>query len=139
MGYRDGRIELGTKTDTGEAAIRSLLQVPSSPVLHLVAGPPGTIMAGFADGTVGLWALSDGMRIRVTRLHGPIQHLVLDKETLYAASAMGDSVAWPLNPFYSGQCDFLHQMWEDVPVIWKNGRAIRQGSPVKHACLKEAM
>lgn len=136
-GYRDGQVQIASVEEEHTNGSMSLQQVPSSSVSRLIAGPSGTVAVGFEDGTVGLWELRNGLEIRKTRLHGSIQHLALFKETLVAGTDLGDSISWSLAPFYRDSCALLDQMWNDVPIVWKRGRAIRKEKPVIHPCFEE--
>jgi hypothetical protein len=133
IGYRDGTIEAqplegdGGPTDFFEPAA-------SGRVMRILAGPMNTVIAGYANGTVAMWNVLDGVRLAHARLHGPIAHLALEGQRLYAASALGRSLVWDLEVFSRDYCDVLRDVWREVPSTWHNGRAIPQDPPVAHPC-----
>jgi len=138
-GYRDGAIQLQPANPKSSHSILSLQQVPSSPVISIIEGPPGTVVAGFQDGTVGLWALGDGILVRTQRLHGKIRYMTLRNQTIYAVTDLGDYLRWPVESFYREPCTVIRNMWNEVPVVWKSGRATRQTPPVNHPCNQTAV
>jgi WD40 repeat protein len=137
MGYQDGVVELGPLHLEGLGGKNSLQDCPNSPVSILKAGPPGSIIAGFQDGTVGLWGLRDGTLIQKTRLHGALMHVILQDETLLAATDLGDTLKWDLGPFYTDQCTLLNEIWAHVPITWQRGQAARENPPPQHPCFSE--
>jgi hypothetical protein len=108
--------------------------LPSSPVTRLIAGPRGTVVAGHADGSVGLLDLENGGVLRRARLHGPIAHLLVENDVLYAASSLGPSLAWELSAFGAAWCPLLENVWRQVPVVWQDGRVVPAGRPPSHPC-----
>ncbi|HZO16727.1 MAG TPA: hypothetical protein VFB62_25800, partial [Polyangiaceae bacterium] len=133
VGYQDGNLELFA---LGGAATKSFTfeGVPSSAATRLVAGPRDSVIAGFANGTVGLWSLRDGKRLASGRVHGSIAHLVLEGGKLYAASTLGRVLSWELGPFYADRCTLLEDVWRKVPITWQSGRALESPPPSDHAC-----
>ncbi|MCK5799362.1 MAG: protein kinase [Deltaproteobacteria bacterium] len=134
LGFANGSIERGDES----AARRSFPfeRVPSSAVVHLTAGPPKTLVASFANGSVGLWSLDDGLRLAHTTLHGPVRHLLLQSRHLYALSNLGDAHAIDLSPFYIAPCDLLRAIWREVPSTWEHGHPILRRPPSKHRCAR---
>ncbi len=110
------------------------VDVPSTPVVRLLEGPPGTVIAGYANGLVGIWALDNGARLFAIRLHGPIAHLLIDGDRLVAASELGDHTTIDLRTFREDRCRLLSAVWRVVPVAWENGRPVRRGPPANHPC-----
>ena len=100
----------------------------------MVSGPPGTVAVGFVDGTVGLWSVEDGTQLLLANLHGPIQHLLLEQQKLYATSELGAHWIWDLQAFYLDRCALLNDIWRDVPVVWDQGRAVKRPPPADHPC-----
>jgi len=107
---------------------------PSSPVVSLVTGPLDTLVAGFANGVVGMWNLRTGRRLYHSRLLGPVVHLALADGSLYAATALGDRRALPLSAFYLSYCELLREVWRQVPIVWLNGGPERSLPPRQHRC-----
>lgn len=134
VGFRDGNLELiPTKKDQKKPTF-TFEDVPSSPVTRLLPGPTGTIIAGFANGLVGLWTLDNGTRLEHARLHGSIQHLLLRKNKLYVASELGQHLTWDLGVFYMSYCELLRTVWRSVPVLWEGGLPRLRAPPVRHRC-----
>jgi len=49
---------------------------------------------------------------------------------------LGDAEALDLAAFHADYCDLLHEVWDDVPVIWENGHAVAAEPPANHACAR---
>ena len=110
---------------------------PSSPVTTLRRGPLGSLIAGFANGALGMWTWRNAKLLILDRLHGPVAHVLLEGQKLYVASDLGDHLYWDLSPFFSDSCIILNQMWSTVPVIWRQGMAVAAAAPGSHKCLKK--
>jgi hypothetical protein len=134
VGYRDGTIEAQALAEDGAAPTDYFEPAASGPVLRIVPGPMDTVIAGYANGTVAMWNIVDGVRLGQARLHGPIVHLALEGHRLYAASALGRSLVWDLDVFARDYCDVLRDVWREVPATWHNGRAVPQPPPASHPC-----
>jgi WD40 repeat protein len=132
LGFANGSIEYA-----GGARI-SFERVPSSRVVRLRPGPQGTVIAGYANGLVGLWSLADGLRLGHTYLHGPARHLLLRQRRLYAVSDLGDRRVLRLDAFYVEACELLRDIWRQVPAIWDDGRPQLRPPPTTHRCAGEA-
>jgi WD40 repeat protein len=134
LGFPNGSIEpaLATGTDTGPLSFEG---VPSSPVVQLMAGPPGTLVAGFADGTLGIWSLEHGTRLDHVTLYGPVVHLQMGGEKLYAATELGDYRVIDLSAFHVEHCVLLRRAWQAIPVVWEGGRPVLRAPPKKHRCV----
>lgn len=133
VGYSDGHIERRDPT-VGPWPF-DLDGVPAAEVTRLEAGPEGTLVAGYADGSLGLWSLENGYQLHRVDLHGPVAHLVRVGDTLHAVTALGDRYAMDLTVFDRPYCDLLHEVWAQVPVVWATGAASRQSPQRPHACL----
>ncbi len=121
IGHRDGQIvrrDLATGEEQElEATARSLVE-------RIVRGPGGVWIAGFANGDVGMWDGATAQRLDHARLHGPVGHLLVSGRKLYAASTLGDGLAWDLGDLEGSRCDLLRKVRREVPVVWRNGRAV---------------
>ena len=135
-GFGDGSIELHPAVGS-KSTMRpkfTFARTPSTAVTRLMAGPMRTLVAGFADGSIGLWDQTDGARLRITVLHGAVTHLLLEKQHLYVTSELGDHRVWDLRAFYQDYCPLLRELWRHVKVSWHDGRpALRPPNP-KHRC-----
>ncbi|MBW2456085.1 MAG: protein kinase [Deltaproteobacteria bacterium] len=137
LGYRHGNLELHptyAKAGTARSTI-SFRGVPSSPVRRLLAGPGSTLVAGYANGVVGIWDLADGARLTHARLHGPVAHLLLEGRQLHAATALGNHLTWDLSSFHRDYCELLREIWDAVPLAWQGGQAVRRPPPEDHRCV----
>jgi WD40 repeat protein/serine/threonine protein kinase len=136
-GYRDGSIELISAAGVVKPAF-SFEATPSSPVVRMVAGPRGTLVAGHRDGSIGIWSLANGRRLAHARLHGPIRHLAVADDRLIAASDLGSTLFWDLADFSRDYCELLRQVWDEVPIVWEGGLPVRRPAPAEHACGRDA-
>ncbi len=135
VGYRDGNVELWPVDPRNTKPSFSFAQVPNSPPVRIIAGPPGTAVVGYADGLVGIWDLRDGVRLAHARLHGPVVHLLLVQTKLYAASELGGHTTMDLSPFYRDYCELLRRVWQQVPVVWYQGQPVARPAPRGHRCV----
>jgi hypothetical protein len=134
LGYPDGSIELVPRSAEVTKPSFSFERVPASPVLRIVAGPMGTVMAGYGSGLVGAWDQHDGARLRTAQLHGPVVHLLVAERQLHAATELGSHLAWDLSVFHLERCELLREIWQRVPVVWQRGHAAVQPPPDEHPC-----
>ena len=134
LGCESGALEVSTSRAGSTAEIVTLRDTPPSPVLQLEPGPHDTLVAGFANGLIGIWSLSTGDLLYAARLHGPITHLVLSDEHLQAASELGAVLSLPLAALQRTRCEILREVWAEVPVVWERGRPLRRPPPAGHAC-----
>jgi WD40 repeat protein len=130
IGFRDGSLEL-----FGDAVppFAPLELTPPSPVERIIGGRLGTVVMGFADGTVGMWQLATGARLERARLHGAVVHLGKHGQRVYAASELGESLRWDLRFLEQPRCELLNEVWSDIDVVWDNGRAVVAGE-TRHHC-----
>jgi hypothetical protein len=137
VGHRDGNLELLPLSRGTRQPAFTFENVPSSPVLRLVPGPTGTVIAGYANGLVGLWNLANGTQLYRTQLHGPVIHLRREAGRLYAATELGDYRVLDLRVFHLDYCQLLRQVWRKVRVVWEKGLPVRRGVPNDHRCAKK--
>ncbi|MBW2459375.1 MAG: hypothetical protein JRI68_33085, partial [Deltaproteobacteria bacterium] len=134
VGYRDGNIEL-FPADSGKPKPDYFFeQVPSSPVLRILAGPMDTLLVGFANGMVGIWSQDNGSRLEHARIHGQVTHLLLEGHELYVATDLGQHLVWDLDVFNADHCELLRHIWRRVPVVWEAGRPVKQAPPSNLPC-----
>ncbi len=133
LGYADGNLDRVPIGETKRARFR-FEDVPASPTTIILAGPAGTIIAGYANGMLGLWDADRGVRLARTRLHGPIVHARLAASSLLIASELGHYTRWDLAPFYTDYCELLRTVWSRVPVAWREGHPQLEKPPAKHRC-----
>ena len=137
VGYSNGSLELvPVHTEPSSAQpTYSFEQTPSSPVTRILLGPMDTLIAGYGNGAVGVWSWRDGQRLADGRIHGPVEHVLLEDQKLYAASSLGQHLVWNLSALYAERCALLREVWDRVPVVWRDGRAVAESPPASHACL----
>jgi WD40 repeat protein/serine/threonine protein kinase len=136
VGYENGSIEMIAR-GTGKRREGFYLEsLPSSPVTTLVRGPMGILLAGYANGTLGIWDHEVGTQLHVTQLHGAVSQMLIESHKLFAVSDLGGHIALDLDPFYSGRCDFLREVWQRVPQVWEGGKVVLRSPPEGHPCLR---
>jgi hypothetical protein len=133
LGFKDGNIELSPLTGRQRPTF-SFEKVPSSAVVRLLEGPMGTLIAGFANGVLGIWNLDNGARLHHIRLHGPVIHLLRREGKLYAATELGQSHVLDLGIFHTGYCNILRSVWGHVPAVWEGGLPLVRPPPPGHRC-----
>ena len=134
VGYRDGTLEALSVSHGPPTAARSFEQVPASPVLRIVPGPADTLFVGYGNGLLGMWSQRDGTQLDRTMLHGPIVHLRVEGQKLYAATELGRFLVRDLSVFFVDHCTLLREVWDRVPVLWQQGQALEQPPPARHRC-----
>ncbi len=133
VGFEDGAIE-SRPMDDGDGGVLNFAEVPASPVTRIIPGPMDTAIAGYSNGTLGIWNLHNGMLLYDVQLHGPVDHLVLEGDRLHAATELGDHEVLDLSVFNEDYCDLLQTVWRAVPIAWQNARpALEQPDP-DHDC-----
>jgi len=134
VGYREGNMDL-LDARTGRPRRGFLFErVPSSQAERIAAGPRGTLVAGYANGLVGLWDLQRGTRLDTRKLHGPVSHLVHDGQKLHVASELGGHLVWDLAALHLDYCELLRDVWRRVPVAWRDGLPVLAPAPTGHRC-----
>jgi WD40 repeat protein len=139
LGFQEGNIQLlssqGAAAGSGlGAGDFSFEEVPSSSVRRLLAGPMETLVVGYDNGFLGIWSLRSGTLLHHFRLHGPLEHMLLDGSTLYTATRLGDHQKLDLGVLGRDYCDLMREVWQAVPVVWSEGRAMAQPPPTDHEC-----
>ena len=135
LGFQDGSVERHPLQATSQRTALPFTETPSAEVVRLTAAPPGIVAAGYANGQVGLWEVDSGTLLRSDQLHGPVAHLRIADGQLVALSSLGDSLVWDLSQLSMDRCEFLHQVWTEVPVVWSGGVALAKDPPVDHPCM----
>jgi hypothetical protein len=135
LGFCNGSLELSPLRAGRRRAVRSFERTPSSSVVELVAGPAGTLIAGFANGVVGLWDVRTGFQIEQVQLHGAAIHLVVRDGVLHAATDLGDHAVLDLSVLEQPRCDLLRRIWDEVPVLWEGGTPIPTPPPREQECI----
>ncbi|MBW2701444.1 MAG: hypothetical protein JRF33_11560 [Deltaproteobacteria bacterium] len=134
LGYKDGGLEFHPEK-TG-ADVLHLDDLSAHTVTRLIRGPGRMVVAGFADGQVGMWDLSSGGRNLQARLHGGVRWLKLSRDGLLALSELGQVRLWDFRIFHEEHCDLLRKVWKDLPRIWEDGRPVLRGPDPEHPCMR---
>ena len=138
LGFSDGNMELLPLAPGPHQASFSFKGVPASPVVRLMSGPKGTVIAGYANGLLGIWTLNNGMRLYHGRLHGPVIHLSLQGGKLYAATELGDTLVLDLSIFDLEYCALMKKVWQRAPVVWERGLPLLRRPSASHKCKSHA-
>ena len=134
LGFADGSLDVvSTAAGRSKPAIY-FEETTASAVVRIVEGPMGTVIAGFANGLLGIWSLETGARLADARLHGPVVHLRLEQGRIYAATELGDHLVWDLGIFHRDYCALLREVWQGVPVVWESGLPVVRERPPRHRC-----
>jgi len=138
VGFREGDIQfhMAAPPQTGQPYPPPFEDVPSSRVVAMLEGPMDTIVAGYANGQLGIWDLSNGTQLYQVQLHGAVRHLLLQDGRLYAVSELGDHAVLDLGAFYDDYCDLIGSIWDTVPVVWRGGVPVTESPPPDHPCSK---
>jgi hypothetical protein len=134
LGFADGNVELVPLQEQAAKPAFAFEGVPSSQVVRMIEGPMGTLIVGYANGTLGVWNLSNGTQLHRVKMHGPVVHLLIHGGVLYAASELGAQLAVDLSVFQVAYCDLLRSIWDQVAVIWVGGLPARSAPPDQHNC-----
>ncbi|MFH0899263.1 MAG: WD40 repeat domain-containing protein, partial [Pseudomonadota bacterium] len=137
VGYQQGQVELVPARPGAPKPTHTFKGAPSCAVTRLVAGPPGTLAGGYANGTVIVWTIADGAALESAKLHGPIQHLLYSGEKLVVATEVGQHLVWDLSAFLEDYCELMRQVWRSIPVVWENGLPVSRRSIPEHRCAGE--
>ena len=133
LGYRSGVVEVRASAEDGPAST-VLEQTPPSPISIVTQGVEGSVVVGFRNGTIGLWGLADGKRWAMAKLNGSVAHALLLRDRLYVAASTGDHAVLDLSLFTRPYCQLLREIWQEAPIVWEGGRAIRKPPPADHVC-----
>jgi len=136
VGFLDGSIEIRNIDRAGTTQELNLEGTFGSPVTTIREGPSKTIVAGYSNGFIGIWNIRDGKRLYYHKLHGPVIHLKLSEKKLYAATEIGDFFVHDLSMFYLSYCELLQDIWQNVKVVWKDGKILESTHEPEHLCRK---
>jgi WD40 repeat protein/serine/threonine protein kinase len=137
LGYRDGAIDLFPVAHQTTKKSFAFEGVPARAVTRIIAGPPGTLVAGYSNGFTGIWSTSNGALLDSVQLHGAIAHLLYQDNVLHILSALGQGHVIDLTLFGLSYCQLLDQVWRRVPVIWEQGVPTVKGPAAEHACARQ--
>jgi len=133
VGFREGNIERMGDASTARLTFEDR---PASSVVKLLPGPMDTLIAGFANGLLGIWDLNNGARLHASRLHGPVVHMQLQDGRLHAATVLGDRLSLDLRVLEAPYCHVMRDVWAKVSVVWDDGLPVVRERPADHRCLQ---
>jgi WD40 repeat protein len=136
LGFDNGNLERLAPPGAPSAPEIAFEETPANPVVRIMPGPLGTVIAGYADGLLGIWQIDNGLRLYAARLHGAVQHLARTGERLLVATELGDVTAIDLSAFALDYCELVRRVWAAVPVAWEGGLVVRRAPPRDHACAR---
>ena len=133
VGYDNGNIEVRDVSGRGGSNV-TFENTPSSDVVQMIEGPMGTLIVGFSNGMMGIWQLDSGALLEQRHLHGAVKHLLLKDGRLHAATELGSHQTLDLSVFDQERCELLRSVWQQVPVLWKDGLPVPADPPPDHEC-----
>jgi WD40 repeat protein/serine/threonine protein kinase len=134
LGFKEGGIEPAAAKDEKKKPAFAFEDVPSAPVAAMIPGPLDTLIVGYDSGLLGIWSLESGTRLYHVRLHGPVVHLFMKGDSLFAASELGDLRILDLGIFHRDYCELLREIWSKVGIVWEEGTPKVRKPPEGHAC-----
>ena len=134
LGHDFGDLEIVSRQPEPRQARLMARDTPASPVVSLLLTPHDTLVAGYANGLLGIWDLRSGQLLETAHLHGPVVHLLLKGSRLYAATDLGSHLSWDLSVLFRDYCELLAQVWRKVPVVWEHGLPVTRAPPADHRC-----
>ena len=57
-------------------------------------------------------------------------------DTIYAATELGEHLAWDLSVLGEDYCKLMADLWSQVPIVWEAGQPVRAARPAGHPCKK---
>jgi hypothetical protein len=131
VGFSDGSIELRTPRERIPIFFQ---EPPGAAVTQMVAGPAGTLIAGFANGAFGIWNTGTGVRLERAAVHGAVQYLVMHDQILIAASEVGAIATMDLSVLTADYCALLEEVRSRVPILWHDQGAVVEPPRPGHRC-----
>lgn len=133
-GNCDGNLDLIPAEPGAARPTHDFEDTPSSPVVHVLEGPMGTVVASYANGFLGIWDARNGSILDRARLHGAMAHVRVASSKLFAVTELGDSAVLDLSVYEEPYCSLLHRVWDQVPVAWEEGLPVLRPPPDDHRC-----
>lgn len=134
VGYQDGDFALLPLNTREPIPAFTFEETPRSSVQKIIDGPRGTLIAGYANGMVGIWNTENGARLTTLQLHGPVIHLQRRGTKLDVGTELGDYRVMDLSAFYLNYCELIHQIWRKITVVWENGVPVARPPSRNHPC-----
>jgi WD40 repeat protein/serine/threonine protein kinase len=109
LGFSNGAIEL--RMPEGSAGtLPTFVDTLAGSITSLAAGPQGTLIAGYADGSFGIWDSASGERLKLAAVHGPVDRLSVQGNLLLAVSELGSASAIDLYPLTRDYRDLMREV-----------------------------
>ncbi len=121
-GFDDGQVLC-----EGRPPLRGM---PSAAVTVALPYQQDFLVAGFADGTVGVWSVSSGAPLMQMKVDGSILRVAPTPQGLLALSVSGSVGMLDTSAFDAPWCDILSDLTQHVPVVWTGERVELAGGPV---------
>jgi len=137
LGYQSGAIRVFPVVDKKENLSISFDKTPASPVTRLAPGSKGIVIAGFENGILGIWNLTDGSLLDRVRLHGPVTNILIHEKSLHVASELGDVREIDLSSLHLEYCELMRRVWRSIPVVWLGGHPAHRKPNSRHRCLAQ--
>ncbi len=136
VGYHSGQLRwfIDNRKKLSSKKPPRLIGLPLSTLTHILAGPEQTVVLGYQNGTIGVWSMTSGRRLEKIRLHGAVQHLVIQQRYLVGATSLGNSMVWDLRSYQLTHCQLLQDVWKSVPMVWDKGQIVIKPPPEGHKC-----
>src|SRR5262249_51551268 len=135
VGFADGFIVVDRGSAGELPGAPMLADTPSAPVTTIEAGPAATIVAGFANGVVGVWSRSSRRKLYQVRLLGPVDRVLRDGNRLLAVTGLGETAPIDLSVLGRDYCSLMRDIWATTPVVWSAPGPARSSPPSSHPCL----
>jgi WD40 repeat protein len=136
VAYQNRRFELVSR---GSRIPLDLEGIPPARVQLMRLGPKDTLVAGFANGMVGIWDLETRRLLDQVRLHGSVSHLLIEEDKLYAATSIGNHAVVDLKVLVVDRCTLLREVWRKVPMVWEGGKPVPRKPPDNHPCTEKQL
>lgn len=136
VGFQSGTLELHP-LNTGSAVQPTALRlekIPSSQVAELLPGPANSLIVGYANGFVGVWAMDSGALLSSMKLHGVPQRLTLNESQLVALTDLGDTGGLSLQELGQPYCELGKEIGQTLPIAWTDSGAVRDATTVPPTC-----
>ena len=103
---------------------------------ELIPGPAGTLLFTVPTGYVGVLHIDSGEVVDVGELRGRPNHALLADDVLYVTTVVGDHAVIDLTDYTREYCDLMREVWDEVPIVWEDGKAVLAEPPPDHPCVR---
>jgi hypothetical protein len=136
VGHDDGAVEVRTWS-MPESIASQFDSTPPATVSLLRSAAAGTVVAGFIDGSVGLWDPTSGRKHLHRYAFGQVIDALTTDLGVVAITDLGDHTSLDLSVLQLPYCALMRQVWAEAPLVWQDGVLhVRAGAP-GHPCWDE--